>query len=111
MHSPEKIAGGQDNAGGGSDGDYFVLLEGANENQCFTYKTGQAGQPQGSKEGQAGVAGINRHGLGQTAEAINIAMVCPIINHSHQQKEHGGDSAVVEHLQHRSVYRRGIAEY
>ena len=40
LHGPEKIGGSEDDAGSGSNGDYFVLLEGTNQHQCFADEAG-----------------------------------------------------------------------
>ena len=38
-------------------------------------------------------------------------MVSPVIDHTHKQKKHGGNRAVVEHLQNRPIDGGSVAKY
>ena len=61
------------------------------------------GSASAGKEREAGDPRIHRHLAGQSAEAVDLAMMRAVVDHADQDEEHRGDGAVIEHLEHGAV--------
>src|SRR5438128_885261 len=103
LERPEEVAGRQDDRARGDDGEAGELLPGAEEHEHLRDERRQARQPHRGEEGEPRDPRVDGDDRGEPAEAADLAMVGPVVDDAHEEEEHGGDRAVVEHLEDGAV--------
>ena len=88
---------------GGHEARLLVAPPGSQEAHGLADKPVQAGQAERGEEADRRHAGIPGHLEPQAAEAGEIPVMGPVIDHADQQEHHGARHAVVEHLKRRAV--------
>src|SRR5262249_21037939 len=103
LNRPQKVARGQDHTARADNGKHGELLPTPEQNQNFGDESGKTWQYHRCEESQGGKTRINRHDCRQATKAIDVAVMSPVVDYTHQEKEHAGDGSVIEHLEHRTV--------
>src|SRR5437870_3146282 len=99
LERPQEVAGGQDDRARGDDGEAGELLPCAEEHERLRDERGEAREPHGGEEGEARHTRVDGHDRGEAAEAADLTVVGPVVDHAHEEEEHCGDGPVIEHLE------------
>src|SRR5216683_811352 len=103
LETPEQVAGGQNRGARAEDRHDRMRLPCADQHEHFGDEGGEARQTHPGKKREAGNPCVHRHLMRESAEAIDLAMMSAVVNHTDQDEEHRRDRAVVEHLEDRAV--------
>ena len=107
LDRPETVGRGEDHREGRDHCERAAVVPAGKRDQHLADEAAEPWQPEAGEKHGHGQPAIDRHPIEDPAKLLEIAVVDPVVKHSHHEKHAGRRDAVSQHLEHRPVYSLG----